>query len=203
MTYLNLVAFAGLALVILWVAKFIFDIITPDFDEDHEIVENSHMSAGIRRSGLLLGVALAISAALTGGYHGLLIDMKEIAIYGLLAVVMMLITLKLNDKVLFPKRNNDKAIANDNQAVAWAEFGSLVSTGIIAFAAFAGEGTVVSAMVFFALGQIALILVTVIYEAFNHKFSFNNEICDNLVQYTDHSKVTGNQQYTHSVYPLE
>jgi len=65
---------------------------------------------------------------------------------------------KLNHWCVIPGIDNDQAVAAGNTAVALTEFGSYIATGMIASASFGGgEGSWLTAIVFFALGQLALI----------------------------------------------
>ena len=65
---------------------------------------------------------------------------------------------KLTHWCIVPGFANDGAVADGNSAVAFTEFGSYIATAMIASASFGGgEGSWLTAIVFFALGQLALI----------------------------------------------
>jgi uncharacterized membrane protein YjfL (UPF0719 family) len=73
-------------------------------------------------------------------------------------VFALIVAQKLHDWCIVPGLDNDDAVAGGNTAAALTEFGSYVATGMIASASFgAGEGSWLTAIVFFAVGQFALI----------------------------------------------
>ena len=82
----------------------------------------------------------------------------------------LFIARELNDRVILRGISNDDECKNRNTAVAIAEFGSYIATGLIINACISGDSVglmkgIMDTMVFFALGQIILIMLTVIYEA--------------------------------------
>jgi uncharacterized membrane protein YjfL (UPF0719 family) len=118
----------------------------------------ANLALSLRHGGLYLAIALAMTAGLQGGTGGFVNDLLELVRDGAVIVFALLVAQKLNDWCIVPGLDNDRAVAEGNTAVALTEFGSYVATGMIASASFGGgEGSWLTALVFFALGQVALI----------------------------------------------
>jgi uncharacterized membrane protein YjfL (UPF0719 family) len=117
-----------------------------------------NLALSLRHGGLYLAIAIAMTAALQGNPGRFLADVFEVLRDGLVIVVALIAAQKLNDWCIVPGLDNDRAVADGNTAVALTEFGSSIATGMIASASFGGgEGSWLTAIVFFALGQVALI----------------------------------------------
>jgi len=133
---------------------------------DFEIEEASNLAVGIRRTGIYLGIPIGLLGTLMGESHGLWMDIMLIAQEGVLVMLFIFIASVISDKAILPNIANTDEVLSDNTAVACVEFGLYVATGLIAYGSFIGEGGgLVSALVFFGLGQLALIFCTKVYEA--------------------------------------
>lgn len=178
LTYLQNVPFALIAMVFMFIAKKIADWRTKEFDDDHEIEEKSNMAVGIRRAGLYLGMGIAMAGSIAGASKGFMVDLKNFLIDGSLIVVLMFIARAINDGIILHGINNDREAKNGNAAVGITEFASYVASGLILNGSFTGEGGgIVSTLVFFGLGQIALIVFYGIYQAIT-AFDVTKEIKD-------------------------
>ena len=160
-------AYAVIACFFMWVAKKLADSrVADDFDANYEVEEQSNLALALRRAGLYVGVAVGMLGALSGRSTGFVSDVKELALDGALVTVFLFVTLYINNWVIVHGIDNDGAIRQKNVAVGFAELGSYVATGLIAYGAFSGQGGgVLSSIVFFALGQAALLVIVVLYEA--------------------------------------
>jgi uncharacterized membrane protein YjfL (UPF0719 family) len=103
--------------------------------------------------------------ALSGGGGGFAADAIEMLLEGGVMVVFLFVAQQISDVVVVHGISNNEALRDGNVAVGLVEFGISLATGLIAYGSFTGEGGgVVSAIVFFALGQVALLAMAVIYE---------------------------------------
>lgn len=145
-----------LALVAALCLKFIRDVMT-SCDDDLEIRENN-LAMAMRRGGDYLALAIGLAGALTGPDNGFVSDVQTFMLDAAALVVLLVIAGFIADKLILPSLNNTAAIEDRKTAVGLVEFGVSVSTGILAFASFAGEGGgLLAAAVFFALGMTVLI----------------------------------------------
>ena len=163
---LEAVAFAGVAFVWMWLAKAFTDLrVRGQYGADREIREGRNLAIALRRAGLYLGVAIGMLGALSGGGADFRADLVEMGIEGAAMVVFLYVALVWSDRVVVHGARNDELVREGNVSVGLVELGVSVATGLIAYGSFAGEGGgLVSAIVFFALGQVALLAMTLVYE---------------------------------------
>jgi hypothetical protein len=118
----------------------------------------------------MAAVGVALAGSLSGlAYSGVQGDLGPAALLlifeGLLMMVLVSVATAVADIVVVPEIPNTEAIRNGNVAVALVEGAVLVATGQIAGASFANAATtdliggLISALVFFALGQALLCLI--------------------------------------------
>ncbi|ACL02496.1 protein of unknown function DUF350 [Desulfatibacillum aliphaticivorans] len=157
--------YAVIVMVYVVIAKKIMDWRTKDMDDDYEIEEKSNPAVGLQRAGLYLGIALGMSGALTGGSMGFVKDVITLAWEGALIVVLLFVAREVCDRVILRGIDNDAEAADGNAAVGFAELGVYVASGLVLAGAFAGEGGgLLSALVFFVLGQMVLFILYFVYE---------------------------------------
>lgn len=156
--------YAFTATIFLFIAKGLWDMRTTRMDDDHELL-NGNTAVAFRRSGLYLGYAVGMICMLAGPSKGFFTDLGSVALNSVILLAGLFIARAINDKVLLGKINNDDAVQQGNTAVGIAELGSYLATGAILGGAWTGSGSLWTAVVFFALGQLALIICYAIYAA--------------------------------------
>ena len=163
---LEAVVFAAVAFVWMALAKVASDLrVRSTYEADREIRENGNLAVALRRGGLYLGVAIGMLGALSGGGGGFRRDLLEMTLEGAAMVVFLYVALLVSDRVVITGVRNDDVVREGNVAVGLVELGICLATGLIAYASFAGSGGgIASAVVFFALGQVALLVMTLVYE---------------------------------------
>ena len=123
-----------------------------------KVHHSPNLAMSVRHGGLYLAVAIAMTAALQGTTGGFVADVFEVLRDGGVIVFALIVAQKINDWCIGPGLDNDQAEADGNTAVALTEFGSYLGTGMIASASFGeGDGSWLTAIAFFAIGQAALI----------------------------------------------
>lgn len=176
--------FQGLIFVLvgiffIWVAKTVDDWRTRDFDDDVHI-DNGNLAVGLRRGGLYLGVALGLSGALSGGSSGFFLDLIHLIIDGLIIIGLLFASRFLNDSIMLGHVDNDAECIKEftrkdgqkvigNTAVGLVEASMYLATGFILKGSLSGGGgtflqSIGSAILFFVLGQMALLLFGLLYE---------------------------------------
>lgn len=154
-----------IGLVVLFVAKLISDRLTP-FDDDHCIEEDGNGAYAMRRVGMYLALAFAIAGCVKGATREEFPDnLIWLGITSVVAAVLVGFCLLVGRRLTFPGLSMREAVASQNMAVGWVELGSRLAIGLIAFAAFQGEGELSDAVVFMLLAQLALVLSFYVYEA--------------------------------------
>jgi uncharacterized membrane protein YjfL (UPF0719 family) len=147
-------AYAALVLVFMLAGRLASDALSGSVRPGHA----PNLALSLRHAGLYLAIAIAMTTALQGNTNGFGADVFEVLRDGAVITVALVFAQKLNHWCVIPGIDNDQAVAGGNTAVALTEFGSYIATGMIASASFGGgEGSWLAALVFFALGQLALI----------------------------------------------
>ncbi|MCP4693663.1 MAG: DUF350 domain-containing protein [Desulfobacterales bacterium] len=163
-------AYAVITFIFIIIAKKIADWRTSKFDDDKEIIEKSNNAVGFRRTGLYVAYAIAFAGTLgADGGADFKRDVLALLVDGVLITVCLFACRAINDRIMLPNINNDDEAEKGNVAVGLAECGMYIGTGFVLNGAFAGGGEslqvgVVGALVFFVIGQIALLLCGRCYE---------------------------------------
>ncbi len=165
------------ALVGLYVAKLISDRLTP-FDDDHMIEEQANAAYAMRRAGMYLALSFAIAGAARAPTNTAFPDnLLWFAIDGLVACIVVGVCVLIGRKLTFPGISTREAIAHENIAIGWVELGARLALGIVAFAAFQGEGDLQGAIVFTLLSQLVLVGSFYLFTLIN-KFDLRAELKD-------------------------
>lgn len=123
--------------------------------EDRDAGDN--LASALRRAGLYVGVCLGLAGALSAPSRGFLRDVFSLLWYAPLIVGLFFGAWRINDRWILPRVNNDEAIRKGNLAVALVEAGAFVATGLVLKASFSGQGGFLTGLIFFCLGQLALV----------------------------------------------
>jgi len=122
--------------------------------------DQTNLALALRHAGMYLAIAIGLTAVFRDGLPGFWPDLTAFVGDGAMVVAALIIAQKINDWCIVPRVHNDSAVAAGNTAVGLTEFGSYVATGLIASVSFSdGDIGRQTALVFFALGQIALVAV--------------------------------------------
>lgn len=177
----------------IWLVKKIDDWRTKEFDDDVHI-DDGNVAVGLRRAGLYLGIAIALSGAMDGSSKGFFLDLIQLLIDGFIITGFMFSSRFINDFIMLGNINNDEECiktftapdgtqATGNTAVGVVEAGMYIATGFILNGAISGTGGtfvqgIVSAVLFFIVGQMALLIFGFLYELIT-PYNVRNEIKGN------------------------
>ena len=143
-----------------------------------EAIMAGNMAAAVRVSGMVLGLLLAFVGfhSTSGADTTPLGAYTELGLEGLVLVGLMVVSGFISNAFILPSIKNNEQVRDGNTSVALVEFGTYVATGLIAWGSFSGDGGgIVSALVFFGLGQVCLLLVTKLYQ-WRTRFDLYTEI---------------------------
>jgi uncharacterized membrane protein YjfL (UPF0719 family) len=153
-------------LLIATVMKYILDLKSVSHYSADDQISQGNLAVGLRRSGAQLGLAIAMIGVFSGSSNpDIWKDMLMTVGYGFLAMAFMLVSLLITDRALLPNVDNTVELKKGNLAVGITEFGTLVMTGILAYASIKGDaGGLISSVVYFIVGQLTLIAFILLYE---------------------------------------
>ena len=172
--------YAVIAFLFIVAAKKIADMRTTDIDDDHQIEEESNKAIGFRRTGLYLSYAIAFAGTLSGESAGFITDIVALLLDGVVITICLFICRFINDRVMLAHIDNDEEAKNGNTAVGLVECGMYIATGFVLNGSFTGTSEsiaagIISAVVFFVVGQAALLVCGLCYEMIT-PFNIRDEI---------------------------
>lgn len=160
--YLMMLINIILVLVFLFISKKIADVLT-QFDDDAQISRYANLAVALRRFGIFIGICIAFRAVIFSmtSYT----DIGLFCIYGLVITVIFFIAHFINDYIIIHGVSNNDLIKAGNIPTGIIEAGAFIATGILVNGAFSGDaGGIITAIVFFFLGQAMMILAIFIHE---------------------------------------
>ena len=165
------------AFVLFWIGKLVKDLTTTSYSVREELVEKDNVALGVAMAGYYFGLIMAIGGTLSGPSQGLENDLIDIGIYGLLAIILLNLSRLVNDGlILHGFKIRDELIDDQNAGTGVVVAASYIATGLVIFGAVSGEiGGIVTTVVFWALGQAALVLAGLVYEWIT-PYSIHDEI---------------------------
>lgn len=169
MTIVESLAYITAAFSIMFIGKIAYSLTHRDIDVKKELVINDNLAFSVAHVGYFIGLLMAVGSAIVGPSNGLLIDLMDIAIYGVLAIVLLNLSVLLNDKLILRNFSVRKEIIEDrNVGTGVVEAASAIASGLIIFGAVVGEAQnlmhgIISAIAFGAVGQLLLIFTSYVY----------------------------------------
>lgn len=161
----------GIVLIAIWIGKLVNDLLTR-YKIDEEITGKNNTAVGIALAGYYIGLAIAIAGVIAGpegktlGNEALIV-----AIYSIIAIVLMNLATFINDKLILYKFDDQKELIEDkNSGTAAVMAGSYLATGLIVNASVSGEVSgewwqgLLACIVFFVLGQAVLVITGLWYQ---------------------------------------
>jgi len=181
--------FVILGLLVLVIAKIAKDFLTP-YKVDEQLTEKDNPALGLSMTGYYLGVIIIFIGVLYDDLAGGVeytpqafgADMIEVFCYSLGGILLLNISRVVVDKCVLTNFSTHKEIITDkNVGTGAVEFGNYIASGLIIAGALNGEGLgewwneALIALVFFALGEVGLIIFSRIYQVFT-KYDIHHEI---------------------------
>ena len=151
--------------VLLLLGKLIYDKRHPGFDLQGELFERDNFALSLAVVGYYLGLVFALGGVLAGEGIDLTNDLIDIFFFGLLALVLINLSSLINDKIVLHTFDNEKEIITDRNAGTGAvEAGNHIANGLIVAGALHGDDVdLIVVIVFWGLGQLALISAGLLY----------------------------------------
>ena len=163
------IIYIALAFLFFLIGKIVYQLFHKSINVKEELVKKDNLAFSLSHVGYFVGLLIAIGSAIVGPSQGLWNDVMVISIYGGLAIVLLNISIVITDKILLSKFSVRKEIIEDQNAGTGVVEGAVsIASGLIIFGAVTGEssslvGGIISAVIFWLLGQIALLLVGWVY----------------------------------------
>ncbi|NJN27566.1 MAG: DUF350 domain-containing protein [Cyclobacteriaceae bacterium] len=168
MTYidatLTTVVYLASSFVLFFIGKYLYQFIHK-YNVKDELVEKDNLAFALAHTGYFAGLVLSIGGIMMGETAGLLTDLIYIGIYGCIALVLLNLSIIINDRVILRKFSVKKEIAEDqNAGTGVVEGASAIATGLIIMGSVYGEGGGIGTMlIYWVIGQVLLIGTAYVY----------------------------------------
>jgi uncharacterized membrane protein YjfL (UPF0719 family) len=176
---LQFVAHLGVFVILIVVTRVILNRwASTDTDNDSKVLEgDGNMAVAIRHSAfyVALGIALFATMGLSGGSVSFGAILLESFGWGIGILVALCCALFINDTLVLPYVDNSRAIGQGYVAVALVEAGTLLGSAFIMAGTMHGTGSILSTIVFFLIGQAAMLAVVWVYDKLS-PIDYQNEI---------------------------
>ncbi|MCG8487682.1 MAG: DUF350 domain-containing protein [Chromatiales bacterium] len=153
-----------LYLAVFWISKWAANKFTP-YDINTEISEKHNKAISISLSGYLIAVSIIFASALVGPSQGIVQDLLLVGGYSVVGIILLNISRVINDKlILYKFQNRSELVDDQNEGTGAVVAGSFIASGLVVAGAVHGEGGGIdTAIAFFAIGQLVLILFSKVY----------------------------------------
>ncbi len=151
--------------ILFFVGKLCYNLLHRDYNLNIELVENDNPAVSLAVTGYYAGLVLALGGAIVGPSHGLLRDLIDLTRYGLLSILLLNLSSYLCDWViLYRFKIKDELLRDRNQGTGAVLFGTSVASGFVIYGAVSGVGGGMdTAVVFWAMGQVLLLVASKVY----------------------------------------
>ena len=163
--FLSSFAYLGSCFAIFAVGHWVFILFRRSYSIQSELVDKDNAALALVLCGYYLGLTFSIGGVIAGPSAGLENDLIDMLVYGPLAIILLNLSALINDRFILSEFNIKKEILQDqNCGTGVVEFAIFIATGLNIFGALYGlGGSIVTAVVFWFVGQIALILASKYY----------------------------------------
>lgn len=152
------------ALVLFVIGKLFFDLTHRKFGLREQLIERDNLAFALAVGGYVLGLTIALGGAMSGPSISLTVNLIDIFLYGVIAIVLLNVSVWINDWLILHRFSGEKEIVQDqNCGVGAIEAANHVAVGLIIYGTLAAGGHVLEVLVFWALGQVTLIAAAKVY----------------------------------------
>lgn len=157
--------YLGATFALFVVGKAVYRLVHRRFSLREGLFEHDNFALALTMTGYYLGLVLALTGVLIGPSAGLINDLIDLLVYGSLAIVLLNLSIFINDRVILRGFSNEKEILQDrNAGTGVIEGANSVAVGLIIAGALSGQGSLLTALVFWLTGQLALVAAGLVYE---------------------------------------
>lgn len=144
---------------------------------DEQLTEYDNNAVSVSLSGYFLGITAIFLGALSGPSVGIWEDYTAVTGYALAGILLLNLSRVLNERLILYKFSVDKEIVHDqNAGTGVIEAGIYIATGFIIGGSVHGQGGgPLTALVFYAIGQVCLILFGLLYDRLS-PYALHDEI---------------------------
>ncbi len=118
------------------IGKFVYSLFHKKINISEELVEKDNFAFAVSHTGYFVGLLIVIGSAISGPSNGLFEDLIDIFMFGLLGILLLNISILINDRLILPHFNVNKEILDDqNVGTGVIEAANSIAIGLILFGA--------------------------------------------------------------------
>ena len=163
--------------ILFFIGKLVNDVFHREYKLNFELVEKDNAALALALVGYYFGLTLGLGGAVKGPSTGLVNDLIDLCIYGLLGIILLNVSWYVCDKlILFKFKISDELIRDRNQGAGAVSAGMSIASGFVIYGATQGtSGNIWTVIVFWAVGQAILVLSGLVYNLIT-PYSIHKEI---------------------------
>ena len=160
----------GAGIVLVFLGKLFYNL-TTRYDIDRHLTTERNNAVAVSFGGYLVGLAFAISTTLLGTTSDLLGELAGIVITGAMAIVLLRMSMMINDRfVLFTFKVSTEIADEKNVGTGYVVGGMSIATGLMLSGVLSGSSgslmlLIRDVMVYWAAGQLILIIDGLVFQA--------------------------------------
>lgn len=158
-------AYLALFAILFVIGKWCYAFVT-SYGVDRELMQKDNPALAISTAGYYLGIIIIFIGASVGPSTDLIQDLITIGAYGFGGILLLLLSRVINDRLILRDFSTKRELIEDqNSGTGAVLFGSYVASALIIAGSIQGEGGGPhTALAFYLLGQVALIVFTWLYD---------------------------------------
>jgi len=162
---------------VFYIGKKVHDIIHSSYDLNDELVEKDNPALALSVAGYYAGLVFSLGGTIVGPSNGLVYDIIDMTLYGLVAIVLINLSWFVCDRLILRQFHViDELIRDQNQGTGAVSCGVSIASGLVIYGAISGEGgNIWTAIAFWCSGQVMLILAGWMYNLIT-PYSIHDEI---------------------------
>ncbi|MHC1745308.1 MAG: DUF350 domain-containing protein [Syntrophobacteraceae bacterium] len=146
------------------IGKGAFALVHRSFNLNDQLVEQDNLALSIAVCGYFIGLTLAVGGTLSVPHVSLTVDLIDIFLYGLIAIVLLNVSARINDWIILTRVDAEAELVRDhNCGVGMIEAANHIAVGLVIYGTLASGGDIVAVLVFWLLGQATLIVASLVY----------------------------------------
>ncbi|WP_239707135.1 DUF350 domain-containing protein [Tenacibaculum finnmarkense] len=167
--------------VIFILGKIAYKMLHPSINIQDELVEKDNFAFIISYVGYFTALIIVIGGAIIGETAGFITDILQIFSYGIIAILLLLLSAWISNKLILNKFDLKKEIITDqNEGAGVIEAAIYIANGLVLYGALIGESETLIAgistfIIYWVLGNIVLILASKVFIAWMG-YDIHNEV---------------------------
>ncbi len=166
---LHSLGYVLVAFIIFYFGKVLYRILNPKIDVKKELIEKDNFAFILSYVGYFIALIIIIGASIIGESIGFLNDIQIIAMYSLIGVLLLNISIWISNKFLLNKFDIKKEIITDkNEGTGIIEACIYIANALLLYGALIGESTtiqegLITFVSYWAIGNVMLLIAAKIF----------------------------------------